>query len=218
MKGDSSPSRRLGGSILEKWRIWLLVLLTVITIISALFLLSIFEKQRIESRTFERLQQAFNDIPILSEAKLIHQRYYGCTKCRFAGMTALYATELSPEAARTFYLDYLQNSQWDSVGQWEGQVSHGQPEQWCARADWPFADADSREQAITFLANKSELWFTPSEATRRGIINGQTVYIIQIVYTEDKAVRERKCPPNVGGTCERDWWELNKPQSDNTSR
>lgn len=201
-------------NMFKKWRFWLFVSLALITTISALFLLNAFEKWRIKSRTLEHLQGAFDDIPASSEVKLIHQRFYGCTKCRFAGMMALYATDLPPETVRTFYLDYLQNSQWDSVGQWEGH-NNGQRNQWGAGANWPFADADSRQQTFSFLASESkhtsELWFTPNEATRKAIASGQTVYIIQIVYTEDRDVRERRCPPYGGDTCERDWWELHEP-------
>lgn len=201
----------------RKWKASLLVVLALVSFVSALFLSKTWETRRIKSRTCEHLQQSFGDIPVLSEARLIHQRYYGCPKCRFAGMMALYSTELSPEAARAFYLGHFQASQWDSVGQWEGQ-HNGQLVQWGVRAEWPFAGTDFREETIMFLAqesrNASALWFTPVKATKRAIASGRTIYIIQIVYTEDRAVRDRECLPYSGGECEKDWWELNVPESE----
>lgn len=127
---------------------------------------------------------------------------------------ALYATDLPAEISRGFYRNYLESSGWRYSGQWEGQ-DNSQPIQWGLGAQWPFADTDAQEQSFSFLAGKSEetseLWFTPSEAMRQAKTTGQTVYIIQIVYTQDKTRRARECPPQGGRLCEEDWWEINIP-------
>jgi hypothetical protein len=196
-------------------KFWFLVAFAVIAIASGLILIyPSLEKEHIKSRILEHLQQTFDDIPVLAEAQLIHLRYYGCSKCRFAGMMALYATNLPPEVPRANYRNYIENSGWRYDGQWEGQ-DNSRPIQWGLDAQWPFADTDAQEQSFSFLASASQktsdLWFTPSEAMRRAKTIGQTVYIIQIVYTLDKTSRARRCPPARGGLCERDWWEINTP-------
>ena len=157
-------------------KFWFFAALAIVIIGSSLFiLLPSLEKARVKSQTFGHLQQTFNNIPVLAEAKLIHRRYYGCTKCQFAGAMALYATNLSPEDVRIFYRNYLQNPEWGYGGQWEGQ-DNSRSIQWSLDAQWSFAETDSQEQSFGFLAseskNTSTMWFTPGEATERAMATG----------------------------------------------
>jgi len=55
--------------------------------------------------------------------------------------------------------------------------------------------------------DNSELWYFPVEASGAANAAVQTVYLVQIVYFQDKAVYERECPPDLGGACEDEWWQ-----------
>ena len=127
---------------------------------------------------------------------------------------ALYATDIAPQQVSDFYGDYLQHSDWSYGGHWEGQ-DNGRVMQWGLNAHWLFDQASQQEKQFMFLAERStdtsELCYSPKEATVAAMAAGQTVYIIQIVYTQDKTTNARECPPGVVGNHENEWWDINIP-------
>ena len=177
-------------------RFWLPVASVIVVIASGLILLHRSSEEP-KSPTLQYLQRALNDIPVPAEARLIRVRYYGCSKCQFVGMVAQYATNLSPKDARTFYRTYLRRSAWRYGGEWEGHDNSGVVAQWGLEAKWPFTEARAQEQAFVFLASESKNTF-----------DGQTVYSIQVVYTQDRAVRDRECPPDRLTVFEKACWEM----------
>ena len=197
--------------MLRQRKFWFLLAFIEVLVAGAT-LAWIFLRQPIgKAQAFEHLQQSFNDIPVYTEAKLIYQRYYGCTKCRYGGMMALYATDVSPAEVCAFYWNFILNSEWDYMG---GLKGDNKVCQWGLSAKKHFTNSLQEESFNVLTAeseNTSELWYTPHEATRKAISIGKTVYIVSIFYTQNKEVLRSECPPSVLGICEKDWWEIDNP-------
>ena len=184
---------------LRKYKLIIALLAVAIAITTTLILLyPRLEYERVKSQTLEHLQQAFNDLPVPAQSKLAHQRYYGCTKCQFGGVIVTYSASIPPEDVRAFYRNYTSNSQWHYGGEWDGQNNAGQIVQLGLSADWLFGDGAQRKQGFTLLVDK-------------GYNTIATSYSIQIVYTQDTLARSRECSPEVIGTCQDEWWEINSP-------
>jgi hypothetical protein len=184
---------------LHKHRL-IIALLVVATIAATTFVLlrPRLEYRRNKSLTLVRLQQAFNDLPVPAQAKSTHQRYYGCTRCQFGGAIVLYTADMLPEEVRSFYRNYIANSQWYYGGQWDGHNNAGEIAQLGMHADWPFDMNTLQSQTFSLLVDV-------------GNNTSATSYSIQIVYMQDTSLFSRECPPTVGGTCQNEWWEINKP-------
>jgi hypothetical protein len=159
----------------------------------------------------EPLPQVFSDVPVPQQAILVHQHYEGCNLCRNSGMMALYATDLSPEEVQSFYRNYLQNSAWKYDGEWVSATG----DQWVVVGKWPFPEQDLQILEFTVIINQSanlSLQGMPiRQAFEKAITLGETVYDVEIAYVQDRAVKERTCPPEIGGICENDMWEIDLP-------
>lgn len=179
-----------------KWLLSLALLASVIILVLGWLFL---RQSQNKPQLAVKVEQDFQNIPLPPEVTPIHQKYYACPKCLYAGTMALYSTNLSWETVFAFYQDYGAQSQWECSAHWPGGVT----------CNWPFSTERNQEEQLNIVVNhdNSELWYSPVEASRAANAAGQTVYLVQIVYFQDKAVYERECPPDLRGACEDEWWQ-----------
>jgi hypothetical protein len=155
--------------------------------------------ERTRFQLYTELKEQFHNIPALDKTVLVHQRYYVCSKCLFAGTMALYATNLSWDTVQAFYRNYGANAGLECGGDSPGGLMHCQ---------WSFGNA-SEEQQLNVGVNlgNSELWYSPVEASKKAIALGQTIYLIQIVHFRDKGIYNSLCPVEALNACASQWWE-----------
>jgi hypothetical protein len=161
----------------------------------------------IKEQPITHLQIVVGDIPVPDKAILIAERMYGCTKCEFAELVALYTTDLSPKNICAFYHGFVQTTQWTFDGQWN--CDGAEPIQ--LYAHWPFGATDSREQTFYFGAYSSNMvplsWFVPMIAIRKAKEMGEpTIYRIHVSYAQNGNLK-REC----GDSHCADWWDIHNP-------
>ena len=68
---------------------------------------------RVKVRTLAAAQRALHELPMPPRTALVYREYKGCIPCRDARVTAVYATDLSPEEVCEAYRSHLSRPGWD---------------------------------------------------------------------------------------------------------
>ncbi len=178
-----------------KKKAWILGIsvLALSSVVLGYLWISVLPREQIKHRSFSYLQQTWREIPIADKTRLIYQTYFGCTNDQSAGMRAVLASDLPPEAISSHYSSYLQQTHWNSGGSGHNDVG-----QWFLDATKPFPQADWQFLAFELIATKSATMdssrFSSDEGTsvEQAVAASESMTTIILTYRMDQTVFDRE--------------------------
>lgn len=139
-----------------------------------------------------RVGKASAALPALAGARMIDQRTVVDTMCGAAGIVSRYATNQPWGDVEAFFERYVRTLPWQG-GSWTADALDFY---------WPFPGDDMRELRLNIALDRGNPYLIPilagtydgARAAPAALVGpGQTTYLVQIAYTEDKTVSPFEC-------------------------
>jgi hypothetical protein len=164
---------------------------------------------RVKTRSLDAVRRVLRDLPVPSGSTLVYREYEGCIPCRDARATVLYATDLSPEEVCDAYWRRFSGPEW-KTGSDGCRLSYGAGSVDSAQISASFFPSRySPGVGVTLTAYASRrtgphptgLSSYGEGAIAEARAAGATFYSVGVVWIEDRAAHDRRCPANGVGVC-----------------